>query len=69
MICSFIQWKFYSADKAFYKQGQHDHIGSAKNSEMSFLSNSRLQNRKKHPNRFTNNGDMAETTKRYIVYE
>ena len=31
-----------------------------KPSEMSFKSNSRLQNRKEYPNRSTNNGDMDE---------
>ena len=37
--------------------------------EMAFLSNSRWQNRKEHSNRSTNNGDLAETAKRYVVCE
>ncbi len=36
-------------------------------SEMSFLTNSRQQNRKKRPNQSTNNGDIAETAKHYVV--
>ncbi len=31
-----------------------------KSSEMAFSSNSTEQNRKEHPNRSTNNGDIAE---------
>ncbi len=34
---------------------------------MASLSNSTLQNRKEHPNRSTNNGDMVEKDKRDVV--
>ncbi len=38
-------------------------------SEMASLSNCRWQNCKECPNQFINNGDMAETAKRYVVCE
>ncbi len=38
-------------------------------SEMAFLSNSMWQNRKERPNRSTNNEDMTETAKCYVVCE
>jgi len=40
-----------------------------KPSEVASFSNSRWQNCKELQNRFTNNGDMAETAKRYVDCE
>ena len=38
-----------------------------KTSEMASLLNSGWQNRKERPNQSTNNGNIAETAKRYVV--
>ncbi len=38
-----------------------------KPSKMASVSNSRWKNVKERPNRLTNNGDMAETSERYVV--
>ncbi len=40
-----------------------------KPSEMAYLSNCKVQNRKQRPNQFTNNGDMVEKAKWNVVSE
>ena len=45
------------------------HFHSSIPSQLAFLLNSRWQNRKERPNRFTNNEDIAKTDNRYIVCE
>ncbi len=44
-------------------------LKTLKQSEMTFISNSRKQNNKECPNRSTNNGNMVQRLKRYVVYE